>query len=125
MLTLIRGIPGSGKTTFGLELLGKSYKSAMFEADDFWQDREFDPKYLHLAHKECQDNTREALKGGYDVIVANTFTRLWEMEPYLSMTDNVKVYRMTGEYGSVHNVPQKTINKMKSRFEDFEGEVYV
>ena len=98
-----------------------------FEADDYWAEREFDPKFLHLAHKECQENTKKALKDGADVVVANTFTRLWEMQPYIDMVepDDLIVYRMTGDYGSIHSVPQKTINKMKQRFEDYEGETYV
>lgn len=125
MLILIRGIPGSGKSTYAKKLLETTPKSVHFEADDFWIRHEFDPKYLHLAHKQCQENAKEALEGGYTVIVANTFTRLWEMEPYLSMSDNISVFRMTGEYGSVNNVPQKTIDKMKKRFEDYIGEIYV
>lgn len=125
MLVLIRGVPGSGKSTHAKLL--KSIRlnpTKHFEADDYWKDREFDPKYLHLAHKQCQENTRKALEEGYDVIVANTFTRIWEMQPYINMVEPV-VYRMTKEYGSIHNVPQKTIDKMKQRFEDFEGEIYV
>jgi hypothetical protein len=32
---------------------------------------------------------------------------------------------MTKEYGSVHNVPQVVIEKMRSRFEDYKEEVMV
>lgn len=122
MLILIRGLPGSGKSTFARESFSWCKH---FEADDFWKGKEFDARFLSLAHKKCQENTWDAICQGYDVVVANTFTRLWEMQPYLDMTEDIKVYRMTGDYGSIHNVPKDTIEKMKKRFEDFEGEIYV
>lgn len=132
MLILIRGLPGSGKSTYAKKLvdmleadLFQKTNVKHFEADDFWEDREFNPRFLGLAHKKCQENTWDALCQGYDVVVANTFTRLWEMQPYLDMTEDIKVYRMTGDYGSIHNVPKDTIEKMKKRFEDFDGEIYV
>jgi hypothetical protein len=96
-----------------------------FEADDFWKDKEFDPSLLKEAHRVCQENTRKALEDDWSVIVSNTFTQLWEMQPYFDMTKDVTVFRMTGDYGSIHNVPQQTINKMKQRFEDYKGEIYV
>ena len=121
MLILIRGLPGSGKSTLARSI---AFNREHYEADDYWKDRRFDPKFLHLAHKECQEKTRKALREGKDVIVANTFTRLWEMQPYLEMTEDVVVYRATGKFESIHCVPQKTIDKMKRRFEDYDGEIY-
>lgn len=123
MLVLIRGIPGSGKSTFAKEFkVGWKH----FEADDFWEGREFSPKFLHLAHKSCQEKTREALEEGFNVVVANTFVRTWEMQPYFDMTDGLAVvYRMDTEFKSIHDVPQSTIDRMKKRFEDYPGEIRV
>lgn len=128
MLILVRGIPGSGKTTFARELCDKNTTLTHLETDMYWENEgiPFNPKYLKEAHEWCQDHARETLRIGMPVVVSNTFTQLWEMKPYLDMVDgDAVVYRMTGDYGSVHGVPQKTIDRMRSRFEDYEGEIYV
>ena len=37
----------------------------------------------------------------------------------------LKVYTVKGNHGSVHNVPEDIIQKMKDEWEDFEGEEIV
>jgi hypothetical protein len=44
------------------------------------------------------------------------------MDPYLNMASDIKVYKMTGNYGNVHGVPEEGIKRMKERWEDFDGE---
>lgn len=122
-LVLIRGLPGSGKTTLAKT---KFWTYVHCEADQYFELFEyFDPKKLPTAHDYCQTKCRESLRVGFDTVVSNTFTQLWEMKPYLEMTDNVTVYRMTTMYKNVHNVPKKTIEKMRNRFENFDGEILI
>lgn len=121
-LTLIRGLPGSGKST-----LAKSLGCVHFEADMYFMRDgvyQFNPDKIRFAHIWCHANTQMALQAGVDVVVSNTFTRLWEMKSYLEMCD-ATVIRTTGNYASIHNVPQEAIEKMKSRFEDYPGEEIV
>lgn len=121
-LTIIRGLPGSGKST-----LAKTYPCLVVEADMFFQRNGqyvFNANHIRDAHSHCQSVVRMGLAWGADVVVANTFTTLKEMRPYLDMTwDSLEVIKCVGEYGSVHNVPEDTIKKMKQRWQDYEGEI--
>ena len=48
------------------------------------------------------------------------------MEAYRRLAEKhgagFEVYRMTGNYGNVHNVPAATLKSMKDGFEDWPGE---
>ena len=84
---------------------------------------------MRYAHNWCKESADMALRhgdGGHDVVVSNTFTQLWELQPYLDMAKkyhrDVTVYKMTSQYKSVHGVPDEVIAKMAARWEDFEGE---
>lgn len=130
MLILVRGLPGAGKTTFAKKFDG----AQVFAADDFFYRRgggvyDFDGKLLGEAHAECQKNARGALEAGEVVVVANTFSCRWEMEPYLKaaqengvrvivadlfdggLTDEALVER------NLHNVPLSVIVAMRERWE--------
>jgi len=129
-LYLVRGLPGSGKTTYVLKkLLVDNPSIKHFEADMYFQqggDYYFDPSRLKEAHQWCFNQTKEALQGGEDVVVSNTFTQQWEMTKYIELAKTLpatlKVLKATGEYQNVHNVPQASLDNMKKRWQDHEGE---
>ncbi|WP_067587289.1 ATP-binding protein [Endozoicomonas ascidiicola] len=123
-LILIRGVPGSGKTTKAK----KEYPNhVLYEADQYFTDLKgnyvFDPKKIQDAHKWCQAKAKMSLNAGKNVVVANTFTRIWEMKPYLMMAKRlgcqVKVIEATGNYKNVHGVPDEKVEQMRERFENF------
>jgi predicted kinase len=117
-LILIRGLPGSGKSTRAraLAIVGFDH----FEADMFFE-REgkylYDASRIREAHSWCQSMTRRALASGKRVVVSNTFTRLKEMEPYWSMAERVRVVEAKGAWGNVHGVPAERVRKMAERWE--------
>lgn len=123
-LILIRGIPGSGKSTLA-EKLAPLYNAEIWEADQYFIDfagtYQYDPAEIKNAHKWCQENTYQTLKQYQSVIVANTFIRKWELNPYLRMAEELDIIPtiiiMNNKFSSIHNIPSAAIARMKSQFE--------
>lgn len=117
-IVLIRGLPGSGKST-----LAKKYFAdhAHFEADMYFVDHEGVYRYqqarISKAHEWCQQQVLISLKQGRNVVVTNTFTRLFEMAPYLRMGYPTTTIIACGNYKNLHGVPEPVIEKMRKRFE--------
>lgn len=127
VIFLTRGLPGSGKSTLAKLLVGdKDYCHK--ETDMYFVDRdgnyEFNPSQLKDAHKWCQEEIEFLMKYEHTpLVVSNTFTQEWEMEPYneLATKYGYKVHSLIVEnrHGGVntHNVPEDKLNQMKNRFE--------
>jgi len=127
-MTLIRGLPGSAKTTIAKQLLYQAREAGRecnhYEADMFFVDCEgnynFDMNYISDAHDWCRDSTYESLANYEDVIVSNTFTTIRELRPYFNMAADFgiipTVILCQSNFGSIHNVPKETLEKMKKRF---------
>ena len=126
-LYIVRGIPGSGKSTFAKSLGGTHFEADMF----FMKDGEykFDTSKIKEAHKWCQDSVNTAMilnnTAGLNetIVVSNTFTQEWEMKPYFEMADqyDYRVFSIVVEnrHGGIneHGVPEDKIEQMKNRFE--------
>lgn len=127
-VVIIRGLPGSGKSTIAKEL-AEITGMLHVETDMYFEkngEYKFNPELLPEAHAWCQEEARKALKSGKGVIVSNTFTRVWEMQPYLDMAEefgaNRLVIKANGNFQNVHGVPDHAIQRMKERWEKFEGD---
>lgn len=127
-LILVRGLPGSGKSTYADRVSKLNDKSKVFEADQFFIDSfgnyNFNAKLLPVAHATCLANAFNWIMEDCDNIafVANTFTTNREMKPYLDFADQidikVDIIEMKENYGSIHGVPQTSINAMEERWEE-------
>lgn len=132
-LIIIRGLPGSGKTTFSKKLMSKFEGPIKhYEADMFLIVNgiyTFDITKLSQAHSWCRHNTFKSLSEGFTVIISNTFTTISEMKDYLKYAESinipVEVYRLTTQFKGIHDVPDSTIKKMKARFQDYPGETII
>ena len=117
-LILIRGLPGSGKTT-----IAKTFGVPMFEADDWFTNSDgtytFDPTQLQKALSNCGIRAFAHLDKGLDCVVANTFSMQWEAQPYIDYCKKhghtIKVIEAKGTYQNVHGVPNNVIEKMKQQ----------
>lgn len=125
-LTIVRGLPGSGKSTYAQRV-----HSLHFEADQFFEDSKgnykYDIKLIGVAHDWCYSNTVKALRYNIDCVVSNTFTKMWELERYLAiptLLDNVSlsVVEMKTQFENVHGVPEDKLALMASRWEEIPQE---
>jgi len=129
-LILLRGLPGSGKTTLAKIILQlrSTDEPEILSADDFFEDKEgdynFDPTKLKEAHNYCQFRCSERMRQQKaKIVVANTFTQEWEMDEYFKMAEryNYRVHTVIVEnrHGNenVHGVPEDKLQQMKDRFQ--------
>ncbi|EKO3833281.1 ATP-binding protein [Vibrio harveyi] len=124
-LLLIRGLPGSGKTTLAKKL-SKQLKAKHFEADMYFENEigeyVFDCTKLADAHEWCFQQTRKWLNKGKVVIVSNTFVHHWEMKRYLKYCEKkqieVEVHVCREQYQSIHDVPSATIENMRRQWQE-------
>jgi predicted kinase len=127
ILVICRGVSGAGKSTFAKTLGG-----IHIEADQYFIDGEgnykFDGSKIKLAHEYCRTQTEAWMQTKGDqvnvdkIVVSNTFTQEWEMEPYFELAKkyNYKVFSIIIEnrHGGTnqHNVPEDKLEQMRNRF---------
>jgi predicted kinase len=117
-LYLIRGIPGSGKTTMAREMGLEHHYEA-----DMWFERNvpFKKELLGVAHEWCKQRVGRAMLTGQDIVVSNTFIRKWEMDAYFDLAFSfgytVIIKIASGNYENVHGCTKETVDRMRESFE--------
>ena len=124
MLYIVRGIPGSGKSTYS-----KTIGCCVIEADQYFMidgEYKYDKNKIKAAHLWCQTMVKQFLSRGIDVCVSNTFVKKWEIDEYVKMANtfntNYKIIKVVGNYKNVHNVPSEVVERMNQNWEDYDGE---
>jgi predicted kinase len=120
-LIILRGLPGSGKSTFA-KLLGR----AVCTADDWFMRSgkyEWRADLLSEAHDWCMCKCRRFMKKGVDrIIIANTNINERAMRPYFDMAKDfgytVFTVIVENRHGNsnIHNVPDENLVNMEKRF---------
>ncbi|XP_060119426.1 NEDD4-binding protein 2-like 2 isoform X2 [Heteronotia binoei] len=86
-LLILRGLPGSGKTTLSRILLGQSRDGIVFSTDDYFCQQDgwsYNVGQLGAAHDWNQKRAKQAMdQGRSPIIIDNTNTQAWEMKPYV------------------------------------------
>lgn len=123
---LIRGLPGSGKSTFA-ETLADAIHAQHFEHDRYL----FTPEGEYLwtegrmayAYRQCLRDTEEAMTNGLQVVVSNVFPTGKSMKNYRKLAEKYG-YQITytvveNRRGgvNVHGVPQEALDGMKDSFQ--------
>lgn len=123
-LFLLRGLPGAGKTTLAILIGGLHLEADMYFVNTDGN-YDFDATKLKYAHDWCKSKVEKGMTdlNQSRIIVSNTFTQEWEMQPYydLAKEHGYKVYSLIVEnrHGGVneHGVPEDKLEIMKQRFE--------
>lgn len=92
-----------------------------FEADMFFEvdgQYQYDHSKIREAHDWCVENARKALDAGKNVVVSNTFLKLWEMKRYIDFGYPVEVIEMKGRWKNIHGIPDQKISEMAERWEE-------
>lgn len=136
-LTIIRGLPGSGKTSLAKKIKGNDLSIYHTEAEKFFtnargvfdKEASMKPILIRKALRGCFWEAMAYLEYGFNVIVSNNFIRLRELKPYL---DNAKRMRilvevidlpldpvLKKERKSQHNISFDKILKMAERWQPY------
>lgn len=123
-LALLRGPAGSGKSTLAkAEYVTKGYKH--YEADMFFIDEYgvyiYNRNLIKEAHEWCINQTEKELQNGNNVVVSNTFIRLWELIPYQNLAKlynaDVEIQICMKTYKNIHNIPNDIVKRHIENFE--------
>ncbi len=130
--TIVRGVPGSGKSTFARISSVEGFGD-IISADDFFMKGErycFDPRLLPQAHAQCLSRFIEYVKNGKNIIVDNVHSQMWEYKNYLliakMMGYEIKVFEIPCpdldilkmfHSRNIHNVPYHTMEAIWNRWE--------
>ena len=127
-LTIIRGVPGSGKSTYAK----KNFNCLILEQDMFFIRNgkyKWYPDGMPSAVAWCKNMATTALENGMDVCVVNTNVKRRYVEEYKKLAEqynaSFEVIRMNTSYRNIHNVPTDVLDNMKNGFEDWPGETTI
>jgi predicted kinase len=125
-LIILRGLPGSGKSTLAKILSENAWP--VFAIDDYFTDiitGDYTFRFAenHLAYKQCQERTEQAMKESVEkIFIDNAFTLDWEIEPYFKLAYKYKytVFVSTVEnyHGNknTHSIDDEQIARMAAKY---------
>lgn len=123
LIYLVRGLPGSGKSTFAKSLGLKHFEADMFFTHPITGEYEFNPRKISSAHDWCVENVELTMKGGESLVVSNTFTQEWEMKPYFELAEKYGysifsiIIENRHEGKNIHDCPEDKVEVMRNRFQ--------
>lgn len=125
VLTIIRGLPGSGKSTKAAALGCFHVESDMYCIHNGIYKWAEDTVLGSLDFRyKMVDN---AMKFGCDIVVTGTFPTISELSVFVDLGKSygytVNVCKCVGSYVSLHKPPLNFIKKLNDIWENFSGEI--
>ncbi|KAI5607322.1 NEDD4-binding protein 2 isoform X1 [Silurus asotus] len=94
VLVLLRGAPGSGKTTLARSMLEQNPGGIVLSTDEYFTQSgsyHYEPHLLGEAHAWNHRRAKEAFENGIaPIIIDNTNLQCWEMKPYVALAQKHK-----------------------------------
>lgn len=133
LVIIMRGITGSGKTTY----LQNNYPNAFIcSANDYFTDKDGNYNFIGpevpQSHEYCKNAFVAALRNSLSLIaVDNTAIKLWEFDFYLQLAEmygyNVRVVRMDGDPAiantrSIRGIPESRVVSIYNNIESYPQE---
>lgn len=127
-LILVRGLPGSGKTSFVDEWMDTTYANHL-ETDMFFSMEpdgvyRYDPDKFYRAMRWTFDTLRVLLHQGKDVVFSNCNRKFTDARQYVDFAKrkeiDIHVYTMLKDYGSIHDVPESRMDRIRQGWESHE-----
>lgn len=127
-LVVLRGLPGSGKSTRAQEYVARGF--IHHENDHYMLDENgvysWTPERMYAAIDSCMQAIEESLAAGHDVVVSNVLSKAAHVQNYVDLARRlgaaVEVHTVIGNYGNVHNVPEEVVNNLRATWEEYELE---
>jgi predicted kinase len=133
---ILRGLPGSGKSTLSNKIIqNKKCDSVICSADHFFyngkemtpENYKYDQNLVGAAHNYCLDKFLISIENGIPlIIVDNTNTKISDFKAYVELAiKNNYLYEIHSIFGitpeksferNTHNVPLEVCKKMFNRF---------
>jgi predicted kinase len=138
-LIIMRGLPGSGKSTKARELAGES--GIIHSTDDYLIDPvsgkyKFDPQKIALYHEMNLRAAIDSMRSGISpVVIDNTNVQKWHYEKYINAAKEYgyeveivaidptsysesDIHELAERQKRTHNVPKEVIIDMLNKWED-------
>ena len=126
ILTLIRGLPGSGKSELARAIFVNQRDCLHFETDHFFINEKgeykFDSSKIDDAALDCKNKTEKAMAMGCSqIVVSNCFLRLFQLKDYYDLAKKydyvVQEIVCVAPFLDVHNIPFERYLTMKKYFQ--------